>query len=703
MTYNKKLNRSWKYAGMMILGASLCSLLPVRQAGAISPQWLRQVEIIGRAHENVLDLSYLEQVALLERVMSAYRNSDLPGGDNLRKNLRYPEGQVLAEWYAIRRGLPMGYRRIKAFFDENPTWPKSDLIKRRIENAFLDSSASDRNLIVFFKANTPLTNRGRLSYFKALKAQGYAQESADLLRQVWRSGKLDTSTESYILSQKPSVLDKRDHKERFERLLFESAWREAASVGNYLGMGYDKIVDARRMIIEGETGADSALALVPENLRKEPANIFSLVRFLRSNKKYKDAAIALAHLKKEDAPSLVIDGDRWWDERERLARALLDQREFNLAYQVASLHEAESPSERLDGEFLSGWIALRFLKKPELAARHFAKAATIGVTPISASRAQYWQGRAAEAKGNAKEAHYFYEEASKIPVAYYGQLARKKLNLPVGQVRALPYVLSYQDIQRVASMPSYKALKAAEAIGNRALAMLLGADIAASMNNLPDMDAFATLAFENNNPRLAMAIGKAAYQKGLPLDYHSYPLGGVPEFQQKGIEIDEALVYAIARQESAFDHTARSSAGARGLMQLMPGTAKETAGRLKLAYDVERLTEDPGYNATLGSAYLGALIRQWNGCHELAFASYNAGAGNVKKWMTAYGDPRKSENELIDWIERVPFPETRNYIQRVAENYHVYQFLIKNPQKMEMPASAPASVDNLQLRTGDIR
>ena len=665
-----------------------------------APRWVEQMQALGEAHKTVLDLSPMEQAAVLEKLLTAYRNGDLPGGDTLRKSLKDPDGNILAEWYAIRRGLPMGYGRIKKFFDTYPAWPKSRLVNQRIERAFLESSVSPRDLVVFFKSNPPITNGAKMAFAEALQAEGYTEEAKTVLKNTWRSGKLDTTTEAYIISMRPPVLTTEDHKVRMERFLFAGDWRSATNAANYIDEGYDTLVEARRLVMENNKGAQQALAQVPEKLRREPAYVFSLVRYFRLQKKYKEAIAALTQLPKD---TQLTDGDRWWDERERLARAMVDQREYHGAYQVASQHGAESAAERLDGEFLAGWIALRFLKKPEVAAIHFAEAAKIGITPISTARAAYWRGRAAEASGKSHDAFGFYQEAANVPVAYYGQLARKKLSLPIGQVRALPYVLSDEDIQRVASMPSFRALKAAGRTGNDALVMLLGADIAASLDNLPDMDALATLAFDGDNPRLAMLIGKTAYQKGLPLDYHAYPVGGIPEFEQKGPEIDPALVYAISRQESAFDAKARSGAGARGLMQLMPGTAKETATRLKLAYDVEQLTEDPAYNATLGSAYLGALIKQWNGSHALAFASYNAGAGNVRKWITAYGDPRRSEYELIDWIERIPFPETRNYVQRVIENYYVYKFLLQNPQKMEQPQVQSTNPSTLSLRSGIVQ
>lgn len=686
-----KMHLALWFSSFLVGGASLSHA---------APRWIENFKEIGIAHKTVLDLEPMYKAINLEKILTTYRNGDLPGGDNLRKSFRDLDGETLAEWYAIRRGLPMGYQRIKKFFDLHPTWPKSRLVKQRIEKAFLDSSASNKDLVIFFKANAPITVAAKVAYASALQSEGYNDDAKEALRDAWRSGKLDAATEGYIISFQPPVLKIEDHKARLEKLLFDSDWRAAAGVANYAGMGFDLIVEARRSVIEEEKNAEAALAKVPVSLRKEPAYIFSILKLFRKDKKYKEAAASIMML--PDDPSLIIEGDRWWKERDLLARTLLDQKDAARAYMVASKKTAESTANRLDEQFLAGWIALRFLKKTDIAAKHFEEAAKIGITPMSASRAAYWQARAAEAAGKTDEAMRFYRDAASIPVAYYGQLARKKLALPIGQVRALPYSLSNEDIKRVGDLPSYRALKAAEATGNDALVMLLGADIAASLDNLPDMDAFATLVFEGGNHRLAMLIGKAAYQKGLPLDYHAYPVGAIPEFEQIGPVIEKALIYAVTRQESAFDIRAKSGVGARGLMQLMPGTAKETATRLKLNYSPEKLTEDPVYNATLGSAYLGILLKQWSGSHVMAFASYNAGAGNVRKWVTAYGDPRRSEYEQIDWVERIPFPETRNYVQRVSENYYVYKFLLENPQKIEL-SPMQNTTGSLPLRKGSLR
>jgi soluble lytic murein transglycosylase len=370
-------------------------------------------------------------------------------------------------------------------------------------------------------------------------------------------------------------------------------------------------------------------------------------------------------------PNVLVDGDDWWDERRLIARKLLDEGKYEDAYQVASLHGAEGAAERIEAEFHAGWIALRFLHKPEQAAKHFAEATNIAGTPISVARAAYWQGRALEAAGAAGDARRHYQRAADKPTTYYGQLAREKLGLPLELRR--PDQLDAEGREAFEALVPVQALRLLGQIGETELAIALYADLARSFSDSAQLDALGSLAAEQNNPRAMLTVGKTAVQRDFPLDPYAYPVSGIPSFEPVANPVDPAMVYAIARQESAFNPQAQSSAGARGLMQLMPATAKRTAERFGLGFDVKRLTQDPVYNAKIGSAHLSELMGDWKGSYVLAFASYNAGGGNVMKWIKAYGDPRKPGVDEVDWIERIPFHETRNYVQRVLENLAVYR------------------------------
>ncbi len=649
------------------------------QSAKNSSSWVKDFAAIASMKGVLLDPSTVRDAKTLNDTIEAYGRGDLAGGDALKTKIQAKNMQVAAEWVAIRSGLPVGYERIKVFLANNPQWPLSRLIRNRIERAFLLTPSSPAEIQAFFASDPPLTGPGLIALGQAHQAQNNAPAATALFREAWREYQLSASVEASLLTQKPAVLTANDHRFRMERLLFQGAWRPAGQAATYAGPNFETLVAARMAVMKEEKNASAILAKVPEALRIDSSYLFSQSRFLRQQKKLKEAADLMATVPQDAA--ILVDGDEWWNERERLTRALLDAGDPKRAYSVASRHGAESAAKRLDAEFLSGWIALRFLKDPKLAAPHFAAAGRIGVTPISAARAAYWQGRAAEAAGANDSAQAFYRQAAEFPIAYYGQLAREKLDLPIAAIRPIPISDDPEVRSRVANMSAVKALDALRSAGAEDLALSLGIDIANGLEDVAELDAFATLCSDKQEPRMVLAIGKAALQRGLALDSHAYPLSGIPNFRQEGTAIEEALIYAISRQESAFDHRARSRSGALGLMQLMPGTAQETADRLKLAYVQDRLTADPVYNATLGSAYLGKLIKDWGGSHILAFAAYNAGSGNVRKWIAAYGDPRSSTVDQTDWVERIPFPETRNYVQRVFENYQVYRTRL--PKKVQ--------------------
>jgi soluble lytic murein transglycosylase len=366
----------------------------------------------------------------------------------------------------------------------------------------------------------------------------------------------------------------------------------------------------------------------------------------------------------------------------------MDKGEFKAAYEAASHHGAETPAQRIEAEFHAGWLALRFLDQPGTAAAHFGEAANIAATPISVARAAYWQGRAAEAAGAQADARLHYQRAADRPITYYGQLAREKLALPVN-LRS-PERLTDEERRSFETQPAIQALKLLHQIGETELAITLFTDLAQTLNDPAQLDALAGIAADQGNARALLSVGKTAVQRGFPLDAHAYPLVGIPSFDPVGDQVETAMVYAIARQESAFNPKALSTAGARGLMQLMPATAKRTAERFGLGFDVKRLIDDPVYNARVGSAHLGELMEDWKGSHILAFASYNAGGGNVMKWIKAYGDPRKPGVDEVDWIERIPFYETRNYVQRVMENLRVYRRRLAQPNDVYPTVSADA-------------
>ena len=339
---------------------------------------------------------------------------------------------------------------------------------------------------------------------------------------------------------------------------------------------------------------------------------------------------------------------------------------------AASAAAPTNENRRIEHQFTAGWIALRFLNDPNTAYRHFAQIPHGVSNPISLARGEYWQARAAEEAGKTDQARAHYEASARFHTAYYGQLARARLGRQEFAVRRPPEL---SESQRV-SMRNLDVVRAVEilyAAGERDLVVPFVTDLAERTPEVGCLAVLAEIAARHNDARATLIIGKTALGRGFAFDAHAFPNIGIPQYSAIGPSIDRSVVYAIARQESAFNPKAVSSASALGLMQVMPGTGRQLAKKFGVAWNQPRMLTDPAYNAQLGSAELGDLARDYDGNYVLAFAAYNAGRGRVREWIERYGDPRKPDVDPIDWVERIPFSETRNYVQRVMENTQVYR------------------------------
>jgi soluble lytic murein transglycosylase len=366
------------------------------------------------------------------------------------------------------------------------------------------------------------------------------------------------------------------------------------------------------------------------------------------------------------------DTDEWWRERRILGRKLLDLGKFQSAYQI--VREAAPPASenyRADFHFMCGWIALRYLNDPATARAHFAHIDDGSANPIVLARANYWRGRVAEAIGEKDEMRASYEAAARHTTAYYGQLARAKLGLDRIELRA---PLSADPVDD--SALSDERVRAADmlyTLGERDIVLYFATDLAEESADVVALVALGELTGRRNHARAMLQIGKAALARGLALDPYAFPTIGIPQHSPIGPGIDRSVIYSVARTESAFDQRDKSSANAVGLMQVTPEAARDTAKRFGVAYDWERMVSDPVYNTQMGAAELSALLKEYSGSHIMTFAGYNAGRGRVREWVKQFGDPRDPNVDAVDWVERIPFAETRNYVERVMENLQVYR------------------------------
>jgi soluble lytic murein transglycosylase len=352
---------------------------------------------------------------------------------------------------------------------------------------------------------------------------------------------------------------------------------------------------------------------------------------------------------------------------------LLDEGDFKNAYLIA--RNATPPSRdnyRAEHQFTAGWIALRFLHDPKAAYEHFKLVGIGNDNPISQARAAYWQGRAAEAMHRPREASAHYHEAARYPTAYYGQIARAKAGL--GELTLTPFpALSSEQRARLARVDVVRAVEMLYAVEARELANIMLADLGDKSDDIGVMALLSEIAAKYNDARGMLLLGKLALGRGHALEHAAFPTIGVPKFNAIGPEVESALVYSIVRQESWFNPRTVSSAKALGLMQVTPAAGRYVASKFKVPFDQKRLLNDSTYNVQMGAAELGSVINDYRGSYIMAFAAYNAGRGRVKEWVSRFGDPRDPKVDPIDWVERIPFSETRNYVQRVMENVQVYR------------------------------
>ncbi|CAH1671399.1 lytic transglycosylase domain-containing protein [Chelatococcus asaccharovorans] len=618
------------------------------------------------------------------KIIDLYRNGDIAGGDALAAGLSGGAARTLVEWIAIRHnGSHLGYSRLSSFLAEHADWPQRDITQRHTERAMWRQKVSPATILSFFAGRQPESADGKfalaLAYQQSAtdKSGGQGDATLDkkafaLVQDAWRNDPVDRDLERAIRESFPAVLTAANNRARLERLAFRKDWTSAQRLAADIGPREVKLLKAR-MTIERGGNLKPALNGLSAAERADPLIQFVEAQELRRQGKRAEAAAIM--LKAPTKPEAVVEGDQWAKERQRLARGLIEAGEPQTAYDIIKPNVAVSETDTIETEMLAGWIALRFLDKPDIAAKHFAAAEPHADLPISVARVTYWRGRAAEAAKDAAGANAFYEAAAQHVTTYYGQLARARLgktDLPVspppkGDILARA-TLEKSDI--------VQAIRLLYHLDERRIAILLIDELARNVEGADAMTAVAHIAGSLGDTRAELVVGKRALYRGFPLDRTAFPTNGIPSFEAAGDSVERSMTYAIARQESAFAADAVSSAGARGLMQLMPATAKATAQRAGLPFDVDRLTNDPAYNATLGTAHLGELVGYWRGSYILTFAAYNAGPGNVRKWITAYGDPRDNGVDTVDWVERIPFPETRNYVQRVMENLQVYRHIL---------------------------
>ena len=577
--------------------------------------------------------------------------------------------------YLLTTGNQASFYDYKVFIDRNNQYPRIDRLRYLAEHKLSTSKVSPKKIIKWFTGKDPLSGYGQMILGESFILTGEKTKGINLIKKGWITAKISKNELKFFRKKFKKYLNADDYIKRADYLAWNNKYWDLRRLTRYLPKDYELLYTARHILMSKGYGVDQAIKNVPEKLKNDAGLNYDRLKWRRKKGRV-DSSVEILMKIKNDKDYLVMP-EKWWKEREIISRKLIYKKKYEIAYKITSEHGMTAGAEFAEAEWMSGWIALSFLKDPLIAKDHFHNFYKNVSYPISTSRGAFWLGRTYEKLGNKEQSLKWYQEASKYLTTYYGQLAFLKLN-PNGKFvlnndmkvdNKYRYIFYNKELVKIIYLlDELKKDKYTKYI----LRHLANDNIKRGSEILA-----AELATSIERYDFAIQVSKiASYQKRFHNQFN-YPIISTPK-TINGRKIPEsAFILSIIRQESEFDLSANSHAGAKGLMQLMPYTAKLVSKQAKLPYSKSRLTTDPEYNINLGSHYIAGLILQYDGAYPFATAAYNAGPNRVKYWKKINKDPQKKQVDYVDWVELIKFRETRNYVQRVLENYNVYRYILE--------------------------
>jgi soluble lytic murein transglycosylase len=617
--------------------------------------------------------------------LAAAEQGDWIGLANLRDNASDPLVRRMLQWrYAAASEAPLSFDDISRALTELQGWPGRTAMRTRAEQAILDSRLSPRQRIEFLRQdNGPLTGDGRMALAIALKDAGERSEGIELARASWRTDELRAATEDRAMEEFGSSFTAEDHAARVDGLLWRGSLSTAQGLLSRISSADRAVANARIALQRrARRGLQAAVDAVPNSRADNPGFLYDRAQYRRRTGNPEDAMPLVLQIDPTQAPVAARD-DIFRERRLYVSRALRDGN-YLQAYRLVSNHGLSSGEAFADAEWLAGWLSLRYLDNAQRARDHFAHLSENVSSPVSLSRAYYWRAEAERALGNAAESERLLNEAARFSFTYYGQLAATRGNRTAEL--SLPETTRISDDarERFQNRELVQALRLMAEVGAQRDFESIAFYLDDTLDDPMELELLSQMAREQSYYRTALRSAKAGLFRNVVATNAAYPTLQLPELVQARGRPEPALVHAIIRQESEFDPSAISSANARGLMQLIPSTAQMQARREGITYERASLT-DPEYNVTLGSSHLADLIDDFGGSYVLAIAAYNAGSHNARSWISEWGDPRSRSVDVVDWIELIPFSETRNYVQRVTENLQVYRYrLAGRPTPIEL-------------------
>jgi len=587
---------------------------------------------------------------------------------------------VLSQQYMDPKHKGNTFEKITEFLKASPHWPQNNILRLRAEGLLNDTTNKSR-IVEWFNKNKPVTGRGHKYY--ALAAASLIKDSkklSSIIKSGWHFGSFTKVEQQSYFKNFKSYLTDTDHVKKIDNHLWKEEITAAKDSLEYVNDGYKKSFNAQIALIQKHKNAIALFKRVPKKYYTSGL----IYRYLSLKKNDLPSGAEVAELSR----MVSIDksrADNFWKIQAYLAREFIEKKKYRDAYKISSSNFATNAESMSEAEFLSGWLALNFLKKPDLALTHFRNFNRVVKTPISKSRGIYWLARAHEYKKDMeKSKKLYYLAATRYPYTFYGQMAAVELN---HRKIIMPDSVNMAKYDEKANLhiKNNEIVRAAQIIskyGSNALSQIYIKEAIKQAKNTADIYGVVGAIAKSNNLHHTTWAAKSAMQRHVLMKSHAFPT----PYKLLDLPVEIPLTYSIIRQESVFDQHAISNAQARGLMQLLKSTACDTAKLISATCRISKLTTDPTYNIKLGSNYINQMIGAYNGSYILAIASYNGGPHNVNKWLTIYGDPRKFKNhrEVLNWLEHIPFYETRNYVQRVLENLQIYRLILKKDEQFRL-------------------
>ena len=585
---------------------------------------------------------------------------------------------IIWRWLIADDGVS-SKKDLENFYQSSTTWPKINKVKAKIESKKVTNDI--KKTLDWFQENPPITPIAKIKLSEILIKNNFIEEGNWLLKEAWVNNSFSYSEEKYILKSYKNIITNSENTKRLENLIWKRQWSSANRQLKRVSSDIKQFSIAKIKLSRRRGNVDQAIKNVPKSLINEESLIYERVKWRRKARLEKPSLeLLLSYHGEYSYPK------KWWREVNYHTRKQLSYKNYKLATKILEQYNLSSKDYLSEAQWLAGWLSLTFNKDPKSAYKYFSKMFLEVKTPISKARASYWAGKASEELGNREDLKIWYERAAAFPATFYGQLALKKLNrelfLPSQSIE-----FNQNEFKKFKENELVRALILLLQVENRKLSRIFAMHLVTQAKNTKDILMLSKILNDFNQVSFSIFVGKKAIYNNIYIPSLNFP---VPDTElmnliNKNTEIPLPVTLAITRQESAFDIKAKSRAGARGLMQLMPRTARITAKKNNYKYKRIYLTSRPAYNVKIGSFYFKEMLNKFNGSYVLALAAYNAGPSRVNRWLKTYGDPRKNEIDPVTWMELIPISETRNYVQRVIEGIYMYRMLVKNEKDLNSP------------------